>query len=109
MWKHADSNHIVYPPLEENEWKQPVADTLVMDWDSDDHLSGVRTRVALLQKGCGYKNGCLNHRCKCKKIISYCGPKCKCQTCLNLLTSNTCQPSFFGNTSKNLRYAKVWR
>ncbi len=27
-----------------------------MDWDSEDHLSDVRTRVALLQKGCGCKD-----------------------------------------------------
>ncbi len=69
------------------------------DWDSEDHLSDVRTRVALLQKGCGRKTGCLNHRCKCNKNNSTCGPGCKCQGCLNLLTSNTCQPSSSGNTS----------
>ncbi len=94
IWKQADSN----PPLEGNGWKQPDADTLVTDWDSEDHFSDVRTRVALLQKGFGRKTGCL-HRCKCKKNNSNCGPGCKSQGCLNLLTSNTCQLSSSGNTS----------
>ncbi len=42
---------------------------------------------------------CLNHRCKYKKNNSNCGPGCKCQGCLNILTSNTCQPSSSGKIS----------
>ncbi len=69
---------MTYPPLNGNGWKQPDANTLVIHWDNDEHLSNVRTRVALLRKGCGCKTGCLSHRCKCKKSGTHCGPGCKC-------------------------------
>ena len=79
-----------------NGWKQPDSATLVVDWDSDDNLSLVRARVALIRKGCGCKTGCLSGRCKCRKNDSHCGRGCKCQNCHNLPSgsSNTAsQPS----------------
>lgn len=88
IWKQATSHHMIYPPLNGNGWKQPDHATLEIDWDSDDHLSLVRTRVALLQKGCGCKTGCLTGRCKCKKSKVFCGPGCKCEGCLNLPTAS---------------------
>ena len=89
VWKQANRNNLVYLPLDGNGWKQPTSETLEIDWDSSDHLSTVRTRVALLQKGCGCKTGCRTGRCKCKKSNNHCGPGCKCQGCLNLpATSN---------------------
>ena len=94
VWKQADSQNIVYHPLDGNGWRQPDSETLEIDWDSNDHLSTVRTRVALLQKGCGCKTGCRTGRCKCKKSNNHCGPGCKCHGCLNLPTStSTSQPS----------------
>lgn len=55
-----------------------------MDWESDENLATVRTRVALIRKGCGCKSGCLSRRCKCRKNDSSCGPGCKCHGCCNL-------------------------
>jgi hypothetical protein len=91
VWKQADSSNMVYPTLDGNGWKQSDA-TLEIDWDSDDHLSQVKTRVALIQKGCGCKTGCLTGRCKCKKGNALCGPGCKCQGCQNLIIASS-QPS----------------
>ena len=87
VWKQATSQHMAYPPLDGNGWKKPDADTLAIGWDSDEHLRNVRTRVALLQKGCGCKTGCSSRRCKGKKNSTHCGPGCKCQRCFNLPTT----------------------
>ena len=85
MWKQATANHIMYPPLDGNGWKQTDPNTLVVDWDSEDNI--VRTTVALIKKGCGCKTGCLTSRCKCKKAGNHCGPGCKCIRCCNLPVS----------------------
>ena len=84
VWKQANCHHMTYPVLDGNGWKQPDPSTLVVDWDDDNHLRQVRTRVALIKKGCGCKTGCLSGRCKCQKANSHCGPGCKCQNCQNL-------------------------
>ena len=64
VWKQATANHIMYPPLDGNGWKQTDQNTLVVDWDSEDNIAQVRTTVALIKKGCGCKTGCLTSRCK---------------------------------------------
>ena len=66
-----------------NGWKQTDAHTLEVDWDSDNNICDVRTRVALIKKGCGCKTGCMTKRCKCKKSGNYCGPGCSCLSCCN--------------------------
>ena len=48
---------MTYPVLDSNGWKQPDPSTLVVDWDDNNHLRQVRTRVALIKKGCGCKTG----------------------------------------------------
>lgn len=59
VWRQAHRNNINYPPLSGNGWKQLNADTLEIDWDSEDNLTEVRTRVAFIKKGCGCKTGCV--------------------------------------------------
>ena len=68
-----------------NGWKWIDTDILQIDWDSDD-ISEVRTRVALIKKGCGCKTGCMTNRCKCKKSGYFCRPGCACLSCCNLPT-----------------------
>ena len=84
VWRQAHSNDINYPPLSGHGWKQVNADTLEIDWDSEDNLTEVCTRVAFIKKGCGCKTGCVTNRCKCKKNHNHYGPGCACQSCSNL-------------------------
>ena len=83
----GNSNHIMYPPLDGNGWKQTDQNTLAVDWNSEDNIAWVRTTVALIKKGCGCKTSCLTSCCKCKKTGNYCGPGCKWTRCCNLLVS----------------------
>ena len=83
VWKQATQNQITYPPLQGNGWKLDN-NCLHIEWDSDDNISKVRMRVALLKKGCGCKTGCQTGRCKCKKNNNPCGPGCKCVGCCNM-------------------------
>ena len=82
IWKQAASNTMSYPPLQENGWKLE-GDNLLIDWDSNEHMARIRSRVALIRKGCGCKTGCTTNRCKCKKGNVYCGPGCTCDNCNN--------------------------
>ena len=84
IWKQASSNNIDYPPLHGNGWKQTDSQSLQIDWDSDTNICEVRTRVALIRKGCGCKTGCMTNRCKCRKSGNYCNPGCACLSCCNL-------------------------
>ena len=88
VWKQATQNHIEYPPLHGNGWKQTDYCTLVVDWDSEANIQQVRTMVALIKRGCGCKTGCTTARCKCKKAGVHCGPGCKCLRCSNLPVSS---------------------
>ncbi len=58
--------------------------TLTIDWDSENNVTNVKERVALIRKGCNCKTGCSTARCKCKKSNFQCGPGCKCLGCTNL-------------------------
>ena len=87
VWKQSTKNAVTYPPLDGNGWKV-VANQLQVDWDSEDNIAQIRTRVSLIKRGCGCKTGCMSARCKCRKAGSHCGPGCKCSTCSNLPTSN---------------------
>ena len=80
IWAQASSN-IDYPPLHGNGWKQTDLQSLQIDWDSDTNICEVRTRVALIRKGCGCKTGCMTNQCKCRKSGNYCGPGCVCLSC----------------------------
>jgi len=55
VWRQANRNNIHYPPLDVNGWKLTDADTLIVNWDSDENMAEVRTTVALIKKGCGVK------------------------------------------------------
>ena len=58
VWSQANSNNINYPPLSGHGWKQVNADTLEIDWDSEDNLTEVRTRVnCIYQKRLWMQNG----------------------------------------------------
>ena len=83
VWRQSTQNHITYPPLDRNGWKVDQ-NVLLIEWDSDENITKVRTRVALIKKGCACKTGCLTGRCKCKKSNSPCGPGCKCLSCCNM-------------------------
>lgn len=84
VWRQANSNNINYSPLNGHGWKQVNSNTLEIDWDSEDNITEVRTRVAFIKKGCGCKMGCVTNRCKCKRNNNHCGPGCACQSCGNL-------------------------
>lgn len=70
-------------------WKLTDTGTFLIDWDSEENMTEVRTRVALIRKGCGYKTGCMTARCKCKKSGNHCGPGCTCLGCCNVEASTT--------------------
>ena len=91
VWSQATLNVIIYPPLSDYGWKQPQQNILRVDWDSDDNVTEIRERVALVRKGCGCKTGCLTARCKCRKSKHECGPGCKCIGCTNLPAEATGQ------------------
>ncbi len=80
----ATSNYITYLPIQDYGWKITNANTLTIDWDSEQNISHVKRRVDFLQKGCSCKTGCSTGRCRCKKANNYCGPGCKCVRCTNL-------------------------
>ena len=83
IWKQATNNIMTYPPLEENGWRLSEDNALMINWDSSEHMSLVRDRVALIRKGCGCRTGCKTNRCKCKKNDVCCGPGCTCDNCSN--------------------------
>ena len=83
VWRQSTQNNITYPPLQGNGWKVENS-SLNIQWDSEENISKVRTRVALIKKGCACKTGCKTGRCKCKKNNSPCGPGCKCVGCCNM-------------------------
>lgn len=83
IWKQSTQNTIIYPTLRENGWKVD-SNSLAVDWDSEENLIQVRTRVMLIKKGCGCKTGCTTGRCKFKKAGNVCGPGCKCVGCHNV-------------------------
>ena len=45
VWKQANSNNIVYPPLDSSGWKVSNTDKLQIDWDSDQNVAEVQARV----------------------------------------------------------------
>ena len=83
MWRQSTQNNITYPPLQGNGWKVENS-SLNIQWDSEENISKVRMRVALIKKGCACKIGCKTVRCKCKKNNNPCGPGCKCVGCCNM-------------------------
>ena len=89
IWRQANRNNIEYPPLDMYGWKLTDTGTLLIDWDSEENMTEVRTRVALIRKGCGCKTGCMTARCKCKKSGNHCGPGCTCLGCCNVEASTT--------------------
>ena len=88
VWRQADLNLISYPPVSGNGWTVSASGNVMIDWDSDENMSQVRSRVALIKKGCACKTGCTSSRCKCKKSGNYCGPGCKCISCCNAPGAN---------------------
>lgn len=85
MCKQANNNNINYPPLNGIGWKQLDADTLHVDWNSDDNMTEVCASEMLIKIGCGYQTGCMTNRCKCKKKgLNHCGPGWASLSCCNL-------------------------
>lgn len=89
VWNQATHNMMLYPPLEGNGWKFTDNNEFVIDWDSEENVTQVWTRVMLIKKGCGCKTGCTSGRCKCRKAGTHCGPGCKCTGCCNLPSPDT--------------------
>ena len=89
VWSQTIENNIMYPSLEGNGWKQPDSNTLIIDWDSNENITNIRSAVALIKKGCGCKMGCVSAHCRCRRGGGYCGPGCKCVRCC-YLPSSTC-------------------
>jgi len=99
-WKQCTQNVTTYQPLEEHGWKFKDG-VLTFDWDSDEHMSLVRNRVALIKKGCGCKTGCNTNRCKCRRYDVHCGPGCTCHNCANHPATNQRSVAFHGESDSD--------
>ncbi len=50
VWSQSTANVMTYPPLENHGWKQPQQNTLTIDWDSENNVTSVKERVALIRR-----------------------------------------------------------
>ena len=75
-------SYIQLPPIEKHGWKMKEQ-SLVVEWDTEENIKGVQSRVALLLRGCGCKKGCDTRQCSCKRAGNECGPGCRCMNCHN--------------------------
>ena len=72
-WRQAQHSYIQLPPIEKHGWKIKEQ-SLVVEWDTEENIKGVQSRVALLLRGCGCKKGCDTRQCSCKRAGNECGP-----------------------------------
>ena len=70
-------------PLVGNGWLKDDDGKLAIDWDSEDNMKRVRSKVNLVLKGCCCKGGCTTNRCGCRKKGIPCGVGCSCKNCCN--------------------------
>ena len=54
-----------------------------VEWDSEENIKDVRSRVKLLTTGCQCVTGCDTKRCGCRKNGKLCSAGCNCKNCQN--------------------------
>ena len=75
--------YVLFPP-EHSGWTKN--DKLyASDWVDEEVQENVRSTIEFLTKSYSCNKGCTSNNCGCKKKLSYCGPGCACQDCINLL------------------------
>ena len=80
-WRQAQRSYIQLPPIEKHGWK--IKEQSLVEWDTEENIKGIRSRVALLLRGCSCKKGCDTQQCSCKRAGNECGPGCRCMNCHN--------------------------
>lgn len=84
MWRQAQTTgDMALEPLVGNGWLKDQHGNLAIDWDSEDNMTQVRSRVDLVLKGCSCKGGCSTNKCGCRKKGIPCGVGCRCTGCEN--------------------------
>lgn len=84
MWRQAQTTGtMALEPLVGNGWLKDNNGKLAIDWDSEDNMRKIRSRVNLVLKGCSCKSGCTTKRCGCRKNEIHCGAGCSCKSCSN--------------------------
>lgn len=92
MWGQSDKNYMQLRDIGTCGWRV-VNNTLTVEWDSEENISAVETRVASLLKGCKCKSGCHTKRCGCKGKGKECYIGCECINCSNLPQQVTTESS----------------
>lgn len=64
-------------------WLKDNNGKLVIDWDGEDNMRKIRSRVNIVPKGCSCKSGCTTNRCGCRKKEIPCGVGSSCKDRLN--------------------------
>ena len=82
MWSQSDRNTMTLKCLTDYGWKLED-DTLSVIWDSEENMSAVQERVAMLLRGCKCATGCTTRRCSCLKRGKHCSVGCECTNCSN--------------------------
>ena len=83
LWQQAQCNHTQLAPLHGHGWTRGKGGNRDIYWDTEENRYKVKSRVALLMKGCSCKSGCGTNRCGCWKSGEACGPGCQCINCKN--------------------------
>ena len=84
MWRQAQATGIMaLEPIVGNGWIKDQTGKLAIDWDSQENMTKIRSRVDLVLKGCSCKGGCTTNRCGCRKKGVPCGVGCGCTNCGN--------------------------
>ena len=84
MWRQAQvTGTMALEPLIGNGWLKDQEGKLAIDWESEENITKVKSRVDLVLKGCSCKAGCTTNRCGCRKKRVPCGVGCGCSNCTN--------------------------
>ena len=84
MWRQAQTTGtMALEPQLGNGWLKDQDGKLTIDWDSEENMKKIRSRVDLVLKGCSCKGGCTMNRCGCRKKGIPCGVGCGCTGCVN--------------------------
>ena len=80
----SGNNNIIYPPLDTHGWQYDEGN-LIVDWDSEENISNVKSRVAFIKKGCGCRTDVLQLAASAKRtVVSVVLDGRKCLGCHNL-------------------------
>ena len=66
MWNQADPNTMTLKTMIGNGWLLDE-EQMKIQWDSEENIKAVKTKVATLLRGCSCKKGCNTARCGFRK------------------------------------------